>query len=506
MNYHCRSTSWALYRWKKENIFLSIILVVAGIFWLSKCSSSLTLDETVTYWIVKEGFVDFIYRSLHYQFGPFYYLIVWLFVKVAGNSEIVLRLPSIMAFILLCIVLYRFSTKIFDRESAFFGVVVLLCLKGILAYAVFARPYELALLLSVITTYELNRWTNSNGLRHKLFYILFATLTVYTHYIFAGIFMVHLIYFCYCWKRVNNHAKVTLSGLIGVYLCIAILILPAIYQILIIHEKRYILSFALAPTLLNLFQSWFKPYLFLFLLSSVLAARIVSEKINIERFAIQPELLILLLSWYLLPSLIAFFYSVGSGASVFWPRYYIWSLPALSLLLGKILSLITPPRSKFILVTILSVLMLIYGGIQSPFNEDWSSAITFIRKNNGGSNFPVVTYTGLIESKDTAWVIHPEKRRYLLSPFAAYRLDKEPLLLPLTFDQPGATEHLEKAVFPELKKVNQFYLILRMWYIFVNKSPVTSDQYLINNMELLGFQPEQVEIFGHVKVITFKKI
>ena len=72
---------------------------------------------------------------------------------------------------------------------------------------------------------------------------------------------------------------------------------------------------------------------------------------------------------------------------------------------------------------------------------------------------------GLIEAQDTAWVIHPEKRRYLLSPFALYRLDKEPFLLPATFDQPGAAEYLEKTVFPLLKKYGQFYLILRMHYI-----------------------------------------
>jgi len=394
----------------------------------------------------------------------------------------------------------------FDRQSAFLGVVILLCLKGTLAYAVFARPYELALLLSVISTYELYLWAESNERRHKFYYILFSTLTVYTHYIFAGILMVHLIYLCYRWKWVNDHAMPTIREMIWVYLGIAILLFPAAYQVVIIHGKRYILSFAPAPTLLDLIQSWIKPYLVLFLVGSILATRIVSKSINIERFAIQPLSLMLLLSWYLLPSLVAFIYSVGSGASVFWPRYYIWSLPALSLFLGKVLSIITSTRSKFFLVTILSGLMLIYGGMQSPFNEDWSSAIAFTRKNSRGSNVPVIAYTGFVESQDTAWVIHPERRRYLLSPFAVYRLDKDPFLLPSTFDQPGAAEYLEKTVFPLLKKSGHFYLILKMCYISINKSIVTSDQYLSKQLEVLGFHQKQVESFGHVKVISFKKI
>ena len=128
------------YFWHHENAIPTVMLALACLYWLSKCGSSLSLDETMTYWVVQDGFKNAIYRSVHYQGpGPLHYMIVWLFVQFSGNSEIVLRLTSILASILLCIVLYRFSCKIFDKESAFLGVVILLCLKGILAYAIFAR-------------------------------------------------------------------------------------------------------------------------------------------------------------------------------------------------------------------------------------------------------------------------------------------------------------------------------------------------------------------------------
>ncbi len=158
-----------------------------------------------------------------------------------------------------------------------------------------------------------------------------------------------------------------------------------------------------------------------------------------------------------------------------------------------------------IALIILFGLMLVYGGIQSPFNENWFSAIAYAKTRIHGSNIHVSAYTGLVESRDTSWVIHPERKKYLLSPFAVYPLEKEPFLLPATFDQPGAAEYLEKAVFPELRKVNQFYLILRMTYIVANKSAVTSDDYLVKQMELLGFHTKHVESFGHVKVISFEK-
>jgi len=493
--------------WNHEKAIPTFMLALACFYWLSKCGSSLSLDETITYWVVQGGFKNAIYRAVNYQgSGPIHYLIVWLFVQIGGNSEIVLRLPSIFACILLCIVLYRFSCKIFDKESAFLGIIVLLCLDGIFVFAVVARSYALALLLSVGSTYALYRWTESNERRYKFLYILLSTLTVYTHCIFAGILLVHFVYlYCHrCWGKTDS--KSWAYEVIKIYLYIAVLVSPEAYQVVLLSTKKNIYSFAPVPTIVDLIQSWVKPYLILSFMSAALGTWIVTKNINIKRFTIRLELLVLLLSWYLLPSFLVFLYSSVSGASIFAGGYYSWGLPALSLLLGKGLSLIKPARSKRILLKIFVGLMLIYGGIQSPLKENWSSAIAYTQTRINGSNIPVVAYTGLSESRDTSWVIHPERRKYLLSPFAVYHLDNEPFLLPAIFDQSGAVEYLEKAVFPELRKVNQFYLILRMTYIVVNKSAVTSDDYLVKQMELLGFHTRRVESFGHVKVIFFEKI
>lgn len=492
--------------WHHENAIPTVMLALAGLYWLSKCGSSLSLDETITYWVVQDGFKNAICRAIHYQGpGPFHYIIVWLFVQIGGASEIVLRLPSILSCFLLCIVLFRFSCKIFDRSSAFLVVIVFLCLDETFTYFVIARPYALALLLLVSSTYTFYCWIESNERRQKFFYIFFSTLTSYSHCVFTAILIVHLIYLCYRWKWIKDRPMPAIHEIIKVYFYIAVLISPGAYELMLITERKNILSFVAAPSAIDLIQSLVKPYFIISLISGALATWIITKNIYIDRFTIRRDLLVLLLSWYLLPSLLVFLYSSVSGASIFAPRYYSWGLPALSLLLGKGLSLIKPARSKRIMLIILFGLMLVYGGIQSPFNENWSSAIAYAKKRSRGSNIPVVAYTGLVESRDTSWVIHPERRKYLLSPFAAYRLDKEPFLLPATFDQPDAAEYLEKAVFPELRKVNQFYLILRMTYIVVNKSALTSDDYLVRQMELAGFRPKLVESFGHVKVISFEK-
>ncbi|HKJ30643.1 MAG TPA: glycosyltransferase family 39 protein [Balneolales bacterium] len=502
-----KSHIWILPPWPREYSILFTILALVSAFWLSRCNSSLWLDETITYWVVQEGFIDTAYRAFHYQAsGVFYYLIVWLFVQLGGGSEIVLRIPSILSCVLLCSVLFRFSCKIFDRTSAFLGVLVLLCLDGTFTWAVNARPYALALLLSVSSTYSLYLWTESNGRRYKFFYIFFSTLTVYTHVIFSGIFIVHLLYLYYQRWWSKDRVFPPIREVILVYLCIAILLFPVAYQAKISADKKDLLSFAAMPTMLSLIKVWVKPYLVLSLLTGGLAARLIVKKVNVAPFSIQPDLLVLLLIWYLLPALGVFLFSVSSTASLFVPRYYLWSLPPLSMLMGRLFSHITPVRSKCIIVTLLAGLMFVYGGIRTPFTEDWSSAIAYVRPKTCGLSIPVLASTGLAESRDTSWIINPEKRSYLLSPFSVYRLDKTPLLLPAYFNQPGAAEYLDRTVFPVLRNVNKFYLILRMTYLKVNKSKVTSDTYFIKKMALVGFGANHIEDFGHVKVITFERI
>lgn len=461
----------------------------------------------MTYWVVQDGFVDTIHRTLHYQGpGPLYYLIVWIFVQIGGHSEIMLRLPSILSCAFLCVVLFRFTSLIFDRSSAFLAVCVLLCLDGTLVAAVNARAYSLGLLMSVSSTYALHLWMESNKKRYKLLYILFSTLTGYTHCIFTGIFFVHVIYLCCRWKWVKESAIPTFKEILRVYLYIAVLLLPEMYQVIIIAGKKNVMSFADEPTVLDLIQVWVKPHLILSVMMGVLAARMIMKNVHFRRFSVRPDLLVLLLSWYFIPALEVFLFSLVSGTSIFAPRYYLWGLPALSILLGKILNLITPTRSRSIVVTILVILLLFYGGRNIPFDEDWSSAIAYVRTKSLGHHIPILASTGLVESNDTEWINHPEKRSYLLSPFAAYRLDEVPILLPAYFDQPGATEYLDKNVFPILRRVDEFYLVLRITHVIVNNSLITSNRYLTDKFWLVEFRPKHMESFGNVKVIAFEKI
>src|SRR5690242_13579321 len=81
---------------RNHHFFLgSLIVMVAAGMWLVPLRSSLWLDETGTYWLIKDGVPSIIHRTFDFQGqSPLYYLIAWASNRLFPRSEIALRLPS----------------------------------------------------------------------------------------------------------------------------------------------------------------------------------------------------------------------------------------------------------------------------------------------------------------------------------------------------------------------------------------------------------------------------
>ena len=108
-----------------------VTAVVIGALWLVPLSSSLWLDELGTWWVVKDGLGDAVHRALtfHGQ-SPLYYSIVWTARTVGGNSEVVLRLPSLIATAVSVVLLYRLARTLIGQEAAWFSVLAFAATQG----------------------------------------------------------------------------------------------------------------------------------------------------------------------------------------------------------------------------------------------------------------------------------------------------------------------------------------------------------------------------------------
>ena len=171
----------------RERVFYHLLTAWAVLtLWVLPIRSSFWLDETGTYWIIKEGLANLFARAMEWSGeSPLYYLVAWLAHFVPGRTEVILRLPSLIAMIAATWLLYKLAARLFDVETAPLVVLVFACSEQVAFAAADARPYALALLLLIASTWMLVCWLDSGRLLHAAVYVSLTVLTIYAHPLFA---------------------------------------------------------------------------------------------------------------------------------------------------------------------------------------------------------------------------------------------------------------------------------------------------------------------------------
>lgn len=117
---------------RREQSYLCFLLGV-GVFrlWILPLRSSLWLDETMTYWVIKDGLAHTFSRALLVMDSPLYFPAVWVATAIGCPREFVMRLPSTIAMGFATFLLYRLGVLLFDRLTGLLTALVFACLPGI---------------------------------------------------------------------------------------------------------------------------------------------------------------------------------------------------------------------------------------------------------------------------------------------------------------------------------------------------------------------------------------
>jgi len=115
---------------------------------------------------------------------PLYYVFLYYWVKIFGESPVSVRLPSALAGILSICLIYQYAKTIFTEEIAVISSIIFSFSYASLYYSQEARAYSFLILFSILATfYWLKVVFDTN---HKISdvtkYIIIVTLTAYTHY------------------------------------------------------------------------------------------------------------------------------------------------------------------------------------------------------------------------------------------------------------------------------------------------------------------------------------
>jgi hypothetical protein len=158
---------------------LGILLRLDGI------GSSLWLDEFGTLWVVEDSLSTAWGRAITFQGQtPFYYTFAWLARQILGESEIALRIPSVIFGLATWTALSAGAWKLFGRragESAF----ILAAIDPTLVHAsADARPYGLAFLLLTLTVVGFIGSCLTGRRSARALWITAGAGTMWAHYVF----------------------------------------------------------------------------------------------------------------------------------------------------------------------------------------------------------------------------------------------------------------------------------------------------------------------------------
>lgn len=144
-------------------------------------SEPLWLDEIFTGTIAIRPTVPALVDDiLHELGGPFYYSLIWAWEKVAGPSNVALRLPSLLFAVAAPLVVFWRGHS--NREIRWIWASLIGLWLPAINYAAEARGYTLLLLLGCLLTMSFRRLLEEPSLRTTTIWSIIATLMVLTHY------------------------------------------------------------------------------------------------------------------------------------------------------------------------------------------------------------------------------------------------------------------------------------------------------------------------------------
>lgn len=424
--------------------------------------SSLWTDEFGTLWVVESGLVEAIVRShsFHGQ-APLYYVTVWLFVQLFGESELVLRLPSLLFMAAAALVLYR-SGKLLGgvRCGVVAGALLWMSSAG-LRLTSEARPYAMAVFFTALVLHGFLSAVKNGDRRGRAVFVLGGAGLVASHFALAIMLLGVGVSYLACGGLRRNYplAKFSADVMLIVLLCV-----PWTSQVMGLWERKGDLEWIEIANVSSLLRI-FRPELLLLAAAGVAALRLAGWKVVDGPFrmlaicvATQPAALFLLMY---------------AGVNLVTSRYVTNLLVALCLLSAYCIAR-APLRVQtfgwagwaFFSVTMLAGSYRSAGTFTELGRYEWRLAVERLEEQlRATPEAPVLLRTGFIEEELHLKQIKPPESVWavLRSPGQAF---PEWNLLPLSFNWvvPGRDDYFVRTVEPAVEDEAVFYyLSCRCW-------------------------------------------
>ncbi len=391
-------------------MIIFLLLAVSLILRLINLNQSLWLDEAVQAITARESF-SYIFQEIRGDFHPpLYFFLMNFWVRIFGDSEIALRLPSVLFGVGTVYILYKIATKIQGKFTAVLSTVLLATAPFHIYYSQEARMYCMVTFFASLSMYFFLTLNKSKNNRYL--YFISTVLMIYSDYfgflvlLAQGIYLImkknykFLLVTC-CWLLVaylpwlpmlitqlktGISATQTLPGwgsLVNVSFWKAIpltVVKFTIGRITLFDKKLYVLAAAMI----------------IFTTGALIIKGIYkNKKIQISNFKFQIFL------WFFVPLTVSWLVSLF--VPNFQPFRLLLILPAFYLLLAIGISTVNSNKLQFIVVGLFLIINLVCLSVYyfNPYfhREDWRGAVNFLLEQkrlvilpSETSNWPIRYY------------------------------------------------------------------------------------------------------------------
>jgi uncharacterized membrane protein len=165
----------------RYGIALALILVVGLVLRVVQIGSDgLWLDEAYSVALAHMSIIDMVKATASDVHPPLYYFLLHYWVMAFGDSEIVVRLLSVVFGIAAIVMIYELGRLLFNREVGLVGALVLALSVFQIFYSQDARMYSLLVLLSLLSLYFFVLYLQRPSRLILVAYVLVTVLLLYT--------------------------------------------------------------------------------------------------------------------------------------------------------------------------------------------------------------------------------------------------------------------------------------------------------------------------------------
>lgn len=423
---------------KIEYIILLLIVILGSSLRIYGLDKSLWVDEVIS---VNDQ------RDLPFQLSKIYipphlYFVILHFFMLFGNSEIIIRLPSVIFGIFAILLIYEVGKLLFGRPREGLVSAFLLSISTMhIWHSQEARYYSISMFLTLFSLFIFYKAIKENEKKLWIGWIFTTILAILSHWYMIFILIIEIAFLTFIIIKNRNSfimsirkiGKKKISLLVLGLIIISILSLPITGRILIYiqtgHGWEAVSAWGIPPgsffqELFNMFSFGFRSYflsnlfgnsiatvfLYMFLLFFTLGL--------LTSFKVHREQTILLLLWVLLPATFLFLFSIVVGSPVVDAKYLIFILPGYLIGVSRGISAVSKTLLRFYYklvyglssipfskrkqtiissASIMIITVAFVGATVTPLNEyyeylqeDWKAATEYLENNSHPGNLIIV--------------------------------------------------------------------------------------------------------------------